>query len=221
VIRPFGEAAYLADTDGPEAARALATLLLDGREPAISGVVPGRRSVLVEVNVASPHLDGIAERIAALAGGPAPAATAFRTRTIPVVYGGEHGPDLGRVADVAGVTQDELVERHASLELRVLFCGFAPGFAYLGDLPEPLDRIRRLATPRTRTAAGSVALADGMSGIYPAELPGGWPVIGRTPVVLFDPQREPPAYLVPGDRVLFRPIGAEAWDRLKGAPADW
>jgi len=102
----------------------------------------------------------------------------------------------------------------------VLFGGFAPGFAYIGGLPESWP-IPRLPTPRTRTPAGSVALADGMTGIYPAELPGGWRIIGRTPATLFDPRREPPVYLEPGDRVRFEPITLEEWDRRPGPPADW
>ena len=95
------------------------------------------------------------------------------------------------VAELTGLTASEVVARHASAELRVLFCGFAPGFAYLGDLPSEL-RVDRLATPRTRTPAGSVAIAGSMSGIYPADLPGGWRVIGRTEVTLFDPSRDRP-----------------------------
>jgi len=113
-----------------------------------------------------------------------------------------------------------VVELHAATELRVLFGGFAPGFSYLGEVADPL-RVPRLATPRTRTPAGAVALADGMSGIYPAELPGGWRVIGRTPITLFDPDREPPAYLVPGDRVRFVPIDLASWDAHAGPAADW
>ncbi len=108
------------------------------------------------------------------------------------------------MAELTGLTASEVVARHASAELRVLFCGFAPGFAYLGDLPAEL-RVDRLATPRTRTPAGSVAIAGSMSGIYPADLPGGWRVIGRTEVTLFDPSSDHPALLEPGDRVRFEP----------------
>jgi 5-oxoprolinase (ATP-hydrolysing) subunit B len=222
VIRAFGEAAYLVETEGPEAAQALAALLRDGAVPGVAGVVPGRQSVLVELDPGSPQLHELAARLTSLAHRPLPAQTVpGRTRTIPVVYGGGHGPDLAAAAQAAGMTEGAFVERHASVELRVLFDGFAPGFAYLGGVPAPLDRIRRLATPRTRTPAGSVAIADGMSGIYPADLPGGWPVIGRTPVALFDPHRDPPAYLEPGDVVRFRAIGAGEWGRYGGAAADW
>src|SRR6185436_2764670 len=147
-------------------------------------------------------------------------AVATRLRTIPVVYGGEMGPDLGDVAALTGMSEGEVVDRHAAAELRVLFDGFAPGFAYLGDLPVEL-RVPRLDTPRTRTPAGSVAIAGPMSGVYPATLPGGWRVIGRTPVALFDPRRDPPAYLMPGDRVRFEPISSEEWDGRSGVPDDW
>ena len=140
-----------------------------------------------------------------------------RLRAIPVVYGGEEGPDLADVAALTGLSDAEVVERHAATELRVLFDGFAPGFAYLGDLPIEL-RVARLDTPRTRTPAGSVAIAGPMSGVYPATLPGGWRIIGRTPVTLFDPRRDPPAYLLPGDRVRFEPIGAEPMGRPRRRP---
>jgi KipI family sensor histidine kinase inhibitor len=146
-----------------------------------------------------------------------PAVAAGRLRAIPVVY---DGPDLASVAELAERDEDEVIDLHTATELRVLFCGFAPGFAYLGDVAAPLA-VPRLPTPRARTPAGSVALADGMSGIYPAELPGGWRVIGRTPLVLFDPRRDPPAYLVPGDRVRFERIGDGDWDARGGEADDW
>ena len=136
------------------------------------------------------------------------------------MYGGEFGPDLDDVAAMAGMTASDVVEAHAATELRVLFCGFAPGFAYLGDVADPLA-VPRLPTPRARTPAGSVALADGMSGIYPAELPGGWRVIGRTPVTLFDAHRDPPTYLAPGDRVRFSAIDSGDWDVHAAEADDW
>ena len=133
-----------------------------------------------------------------------------RLRAIPVVYGGEEGPDLPDVAALTGLTDAEVVERHSATELRVLFDGFAPGFAYLGELPVEL-RVARLDTPRTRTPAGSVGIAGPMSGVYPATLPGGWRIIGRTPVTLFDPRRDPPAYLLPGRP---RPLRADRCRRV-------
>jgi KipI family sensor histidine kinase inhibitor len=125
-----------------------------------------------------------------------------REITVRVAYGGHDGPDLPEVARLCGISEEEVIARHLASDLRVLFLGFAPGFAYLGELPDEL-RVARLSNPRTRTRAGSVAIAGSMSGIYPADLPGGWRVIGRTDLALFDPRRDPPALLAPGDRVRF------------------
>lgn len=204
MIRPFGESAFLVELDGPDEAQAAAAALES--EPGVVEVVPGLRSLLVEFD---PGLTdaGLADRLSVALRRPARPAPAGRVRTIPVAYGGEHGPDLDEVAAICGLSPEEVVDRHASAELRVLFIGFAPGFAYIGDLPTEL-RVPRLATPRTRTPAGSVAIAGPMTGIYPADLPGGWRIIGRTSVTLFDPHRDPPTYLAPGDRVRFEPIDA-------------
>jgi len=126
---------------------------------------------------------------------------------IPVCYGGEFGPDLGDVAKHAGLDEDEVVARHSSAEYRVAMLGFAPGFAYLLGLDARLHTPRR-ATPRTRVPAGAVAIGGAQTGVYPRELPGGWHIVGRTPRVLFDAAREPPALLAPGQRVRFHAIDA-------------
>jgi len=215
---PFGESALLIELDSPERAQAVAAALVTGQVDGVVEVVPALRSVLVELDPgrsADPRA-----AIASLVAAAGDRVVAGRSRMIPVVYGGEHGPDLDDVAALCGMAPGEVIERHSRTELRVLFDGFAPGFAYLGELHPDL-RVPRLATPRTRTPAGAVAIADAMSGIYPAELPGGWRVIGRTPLTLFDPRRDPPAYLVAGDRVRFEPISAVAWASRSGAAADW
>jgi KipI family sensor histidine kinase inhibitor len=218
VIHPFGEAAILVEVGDPERAQALAASLRDEPPNGVTGAVPGRASVLVEFDPdAVEDLEIVVTAFLGALGGWAPSG---RVRRIPVVYGGDHGPDLAGVAEIAGLSATEVVERHAAPEHRVLFDGFAPGFAYMGGLPDELD-VPRLATPRTRTPAGSVAVADGMSGVYPADLPGGWWVIGRTPIKLFDPYRPGPAYLEPGDRVRFDPIDADEWSRFAGPPGDW
>ena len=143
-----------------------------------------------------------------------------RVREIPVVYGGEFGPDLPEVAHLTGLSQSDVARRHAATDFEVLLLGFAPGFPYLGELPAELE-VPRLSTPRTRTPAGSVAVAGRYSGIYPVAAPGGWRVIGRTPLRLFDPSRTPPAYLLPGDRVTFRPIGRDELESVVPTAADW
>ncbi len=219
-VHPFGEAAFLVETGDAASAEALRRSLAAGDLAGLEALVPGRRSLLVEFD---PLVADARDLLATLADWPAPAqpdSGDARTRRIPVIYGGGHGPDLDDVAALAGSSPSEIVARHAATELRVLFCGFAPGFAYLGDVA-PALAVPRLATPRARTPAGSVALADGMCGIYPAELPGGWRVIGWTPRVLFDAHRDPPSYLVPGDVVRFEPIRAEDADAHAEAAPDW
>ena len=123
---------------------------------------------------------------------------------IIVEYGGTAGPDLQRLAAEAGMDQATYIDSHAAVEYRVAFLGFQPGFPYLRGLPPALHAPRR-ATPRVRVESGSVAVGGSYTGIYPASGPGGWQIIGRTTAVLFDPQREMPAMLMPGDRVRFVP----------------
>ena len=205
MIHDFGESALLVETDGPGRAQALAASLRAAPIAGIGAVVPGLASLLVELEPQDAAADAIRavieSRLAAVPG----ELPERRRRTIPVAYGGDHGPDLESVAEQCGLSANEVIERHAATELRVLFCGFAPGFAYLGDLPRQLH-VPRLARPRTHTPAGSVAVAGLMTGIYPADLPGGWPIIGRTSIRLFDPLADPPAHLMPGDVVRFEPI---------------
>ena len=138
---------------------------------------------------------------------------ADRTVAIPVCYGGDFGPDLDTVAAHAHVSPDEVVTRHAAGEYTVAMLGFAPGFPYLLGL-DPTLRVPRHANPRTRVPAGSVAIGGAQTGIYPRELPGGWHLIGRTPLALFDPGRDPPCLLAPGDQVRFHAIDQDAFTRL-------
>lgn len=132
-------------------------------------------------------------------------ARAPRMVEIPVCYGGELGPDLGEVAARAGVGAETVVSLHAAAEYVVQAVGFAPGFAYLGGLPVKIHTPRR-ATPRTAVPAGTVGIGGEQTGVYPLATPGGWNLIGRTPLRMFDAGREPPALLRVGDRVRFRAI---------------
>jgi KipI family sensor histidine kinase inhibitor len=127
---------------------------------------------------------------------------------IPVVYGGEAGPDLDAVAAHHGLSREEVIGLHTGTVYRVYMIGFTPGFPYMGELPEALDTPRR-DTPRTHIPKGSVAIAQRQTGIYPAVSPGGWQIIGRTPVALFDPRKETPSFLTMGDAVRFTSITAE------------
>jgi inhibitor of KinA len=127
---------------------------------------------------------------------------------IPVCYGGDEGPDLDSVAAAHGLKAEEVVALHSSVEYFVSAVGFAPGFPYLGGLPPQLHTPRR-ATPRTRVPAGSVGIGGAQTGVYPFETPGGWHLVGRTPLRLFNPQARPPSMLQVGDRVRFRAITLE------------
>ena len=127
---------------------------------------------------------------------------------VPVCYGGEFGPDLADVARFGGLTEAEVVARHAGRDYRVYLVGFVPGFAYLAEVDSRIAAPRR-STPRTQVPAGSVAIAGGQTGIYPSATPGGWNIVGRTHVLPFDPGRDEPVLFKPGDSVRFIPIGAD------------
>lgn len=127
-----------------------------------------------------------------------------RNIDIPVVYGGESGPDLAFVAEHAGISKRQVVECHAAETYIVYFIGFQPGFPYLGGLPEKISAPRR-AEPRLRVPAGSVGIGGRQTGIYPLDTPGGWQIIGCTPLKLFNPATRPPTLLLPGDNVRFIP----------------
>jgi inhibitor of KinA len=124
---------------------------------------------------------------------------------IPVCYGAEYGPDLKEVAELHGITEARAIEIHASATYLVYFLGFAPGFAYLGDVPEELAT-PRLPSPRKSVPAGSVGIAGRQTGVYPISTPGGWRLLGRTPVKMFQPDRAQMSLLALGDRVRFVPI---------------
>ncbi|MEM4479759.1 MAG: 5-oxoprolinase subunit PxpB [Candidatus Bathyarchaeia archaeon] len=137
---------------------------------------------------------------------------------IPVVYGGVYGPDLKDVAEYHGLTEDQVIEVHSGRFYRVYMIGFVAGFPYLGEVSEEIAT-PRLETPRPKVPAGSVGIADKQTGIYPCEAPGGWRIIGRTPLKLFDPNWQPPALLRPGDIVKFTPISEEEFKEFFEANA--
>ena len=133
---------------------------------------------------------------------------------IPVCYGGEFGPDLRDVAVAHGLTAERVIELHSSQIYHAYFLGFAPGFAYLGDVPEQIA-LGRLETPRKRVVAGSVAIAGRQTGVYPFATPGGWRLIGRTPLQIFCAERKPMELIVVGDEVRFvsiTPEGFRDWE---------
>ena len=130
---------------------------------------------------------------------------------IPVCYGGDLGPDLEEVASFAGMAEADVIRVHAGGTYRVFMLGFVPGFAYLGIVDQRIAMSRH-ATPRVRVPAGSVGIAGVQTGVYPAETPGGWQLIGRTPLKPFDPSRDEPFLLKAGDAVQFHPIDRAEYD---------
>lgn len=138
--------------------------------------------------------------------------------TIPVCYGGIYGPDLHAVAAFAKCSETEVIERHASQPYRVYMLGFLPGFAYMGSVPVALAMPRK-QTPRFDVPAGSVGIAGRQTGVYPLDGPGGWQLIGRTPVTPFDLGRTDPFLFRPGDTVQFEPIQSHRFDELRSVGA--
>jgi inhibitor of KinA len=182
--------------------------------PGVRDVVPAYRSVAVFFNPIRtdyPRLLDCLEREARR-----PAAGRVEERApidVPVCYGGELGPDLADVAAFAGMSPDDVVAAHAGAIYRVFMLGFVPGFAYMGVVDARIAMPRR-AVPRVRVPSGAVAIAGLQTGIYPAETPGGWQLIGRTPVKPYDPTRPEPFLFKAGDAVRFAPIGRAEYDRL-------
>lgn len=182
-------------------------------------LVPTYRSVLVQYDAVAATYDEMVKLVEPLLGDMTGDAGSAATRTvyeIPVSYGGEHGPDLETVAEHAGLARERVVEIHSGTAYRVFMLGFAPGFPYLGGMDESIA-CPRLKTPRTRVPAGSVGIAESQTGVYPNESPGGWQLIGRTPLKLFDPASDPPAVVQPGSFVRFVPIDADEFERIRDA----
>ncbi len=185
-------------------AHSLTRALMD--RSGVVDAVPGYASVLVEYDPLVLRPDEVEGMVRSeLAVLPARPVGHGRLRIIPTAYGGEYGLDLAEVARQLHLSEQEVVRLHSSRIYRVYMLGFAPGFAYMGELPEALS-VPRLSTPRSAVPAGSVGIAGRQTGIYPSTSPGGWRIIGRTSTRLFDPLQDPPAYLAPGDRVRFIPV---------------
>lgn len=134
-----------------------------------------------------------------------------RVVEVPTLYGGEFGPDIEFVARHNGISVEDVIRIHSGVGYPVYMLGFTPGFPYLGGVAAAIATTR-LETPRPRVPAGSVGIAGRQTGVYPIESPGGWRIIGRTPLALFDPYRHPPALLAAGDRVRFVPISAAEFE---------
>jgi len=218
-IAPLGDGALLVtfgdriDPGLNERAHGLAAAVerLRTTDPRLGRAVPAYASVLIPFDPVAVDPDEARRLVAALlsesSGQPPPTVEAERAGAlveIPVRYGGDDGPDLADVAALNGLRQSDVVELHAGTEYRAFFLGFAPGFAYLGPVSTQIAT-PRLAAPRERIPAGSVGIAGQGTAVYPFDLPGGWRIIGRTDVAMWDLRRDSPALLRPGDRVRFVP----------------
>ena len=202
-LRPAGERALLVEVEDLETVHRLHAALRALGPPGVGELVPGYRTLLLVAGQGRAEvLDELAADLPHLEL-PDADAVAGEPVEIPVRYDGE---DLPEVAHLTGLDAEEVVRRHTAPEYTVAFLGFSPGFPYLVGL-DPALEVPRRDTPRTSIPAGSVGLAGGQTGIYPTASPGGWQLIGRTEVTLFDPDRDPPALLGPGSRLRFTVAG--------------
>jgi KipI family sensor histidine kinase inhibitor len=214
-VLAFGDAALLVEfadeisTAANDRVRALDAAIASANIPGIVEAIPAYRSLLVEYDPLELSFADLQSRVGDLIqrAGVAPPLES-PVKRVPTVYGGEFGPDLADVAAMRNLTEQEVIAIHSGAIYRVYMLGFSPGFAYMGQIPESIAT-PRLATPRTRVPAGSVAIAGRQTGIYPQSTPGGWRILGRTNLTLFDARREPPCFFQPGDRVQFVPVRAD------------
>jgi inhibitor of KinA len=207
----------LGDSISPEVHAQVVSLfrrLLGRRDARISNLHPACASVLIDfdpLRTSHEELKALVEQI--LEHLDCEDISSANLVTLPVCYDEDFGPDLVDVAAHSGLTKEDVIELHSSATYVVHFLGFSPGFAYLGGLPQVLQS-PRLTTPRTRVPRGSVGIAGEQTAVYPIESPGGWRIIGRTPIRLFDPQGSQPTKLQPGDKVRFTRMARAAFSAL-------
>ncbi|MEM0058406.1 MAG: 5-oxoprolinase subunit PxpB [Candidatus Bathyarchaeia archaeon] len=223
---PFGDAALVVEFGNVidlainRKVAALNETVLRANIQGIEETVPTYRSLLIRYDPAKITYNHLVAKIREIEKSlmDRPLEEKGRKFIIPVVYGGVYGPDLKDVAEYHGLTEDQVIEVHSGRFYRVYMIGFVAGFPYLGEVSEEIAT-PRLETPRPKVPAGSVGIADKQTGIYPCEAPGGWRIIGRTPLKLFDPNWQPPALLRPGDIVKFTPISEEEFKEFFEANA--
>ncbi len=198
-----------------EKVRAMVTLLKRSLPEGVEAVIPAYRnlSLLYKPLITSPEklfslLQGLEARLHEIEI-PTP-----RIVEIPVLYGGEFGPDISIVAQHSGLTVEQVIAIHAGTDYPIYMIGFTPGFCYLGGLDRRIHTPRR-KTPRTLLPGGSVGIAEAQTGMYPVDSPGGWQIIGRTPLRLFAPEREAPFLYAAGDRIRFVPIASEEYEQIR------
>ena len=219
---PAGDAALLVELGNEisetvnNRVRALDAAVCRAAIPGVSETIPAYCSLLVQYDPLQITYPQLEQRLAELAAHSASApAVETPIKEVPTIYGGEYGPDLADVAVAHNLRPEDVIAIHSGTVYTVYMLGFSPGFAYMGNVPEFIAT-PRLAAPRTRVPAGSVAIAARQTGIYPQSTPGGWRILGRTNLTLFDPQRDPACFFQPGDRVRFVPI--QTFEDLAASP---
>jgi KipI family sensor histidine kinase inhibitor len=217
-IKPAGDTAVMV-TLGSEISpennalvAGLARLLEQEPIPGVTETVSAYTTLLVVYNPLVIPYDGLVEKLNALESriGGKGAGGKKRVLVFPVCYGGEYGEDLGFVAEHAGMGTDEVIKRHTTPDYLIYMLGFLPGFVYLGGL-DPKIAAPRLTTPRVKIRAGTVGIAGTQTGMYPLDSPGGWRLIGATPVRLYDPAREPAILYQAGDYIRFESVDDAAY----------
>lgn len=201
-VLPYGSHAALVDLDSAEEVFGLNVNLAEDPLPGTVELIPAARTLLVRYDE-STGFDRVSAALAQRSVTARPRTSGSEV-VVPVRY---DGADLAEVARETGLSEREVVRLHANARYAVAFCGFAPGYGYLTGL-DPRLHLPRRSTPRTKVPAGSVAIAGEYSAVYPRESPGGWHLIGRTDLVVWDVDRDPPQLLVPGTRVRFVEAGA-------------
>ena len=205
-----GDDLFSVTTESPQDAQALASQMRDSGD--WLEVIPGIDSVVLQFDASMYDGDDVRQTIeTGLAAGIESLQTSRSLVEIPVVYGGDYGPDLNALCEATGMSADDVIALHTGCEYTVDMVGFTPGFAFIGGLDERLHVPRR-KEPRQRVEAGSVGIADGRTGLYAMASPGGWTIIGRTPSRLFDPNAEQPFVLGAGTRVRFAAISADEFN---------
>jgi KipI family sensor histidine kinase inhibitor len=212
-IHPLGDAALVCEAAPPatlDCQRRIWALAERARlMPHVVEVVPGMNNLTIVFDPLEADYEALAAQLESGWDAAEAADMDSAEIEIPVRYGGADGPDLAALAEHTGLSVDEVVKRHTQAEYIVFFLGFQPGFAYLGGLDPALAMPRR-AEPRLEVPAGSVGIGGVQTGIYPAASPGGWQLLGRTELTLFDPARNPPTLMQPGDRVRFTALEVRA-----------
>ena len=194
---------------------AVVKLLRQQQTPGIVDVIPAFASLLINYNPQVISYHDLKERLEALLKmDMGTEQTAKVVYEIPVCYGGKYGPDIENIAQNAGISVEEVIEIHSSRDYLIYRLGFLPGFCYLGGLDERIHT-PRLANPRLAIPAGSVGIGGSQTGIYPMDSPGGWQLMGKTPVRTYDPDREVPILVNAGEYIHFCPIDEAEFDRIK------